>query len=271
VNETPQDNPLVLTTETLPGLGGRIFILSFFGGLAAAVSLLIYVGRDKPIDDEAVLALALLQLMIMGTSVFVIFITWRGTWVLDNDAVTYCPCHRRSRALRWSSVDRLKWRDDAATLKGGEVQIVIPWTMFVEAQRLPARAFAEARLSSSFDLKDVRWADSLLFRPEISRLAKLAYLAKLVAIGIGLAVPWVILVLIAQWLPMEGWLWYRPLFAGFTAVYFGGLMVYALILAHGERGPVRRIHPEWPWRLRRTGARKLTSVGAANDPWLDEM
>ncbi|MFI5458625.1 MAG: hypothetical protein ACHRXM_24595 [Isosphaerales bacterium] len=276
MNEAPPNNRLILTTETRSGLGERVFILLFFGGWAAAGPLCMYVvPADRAMDGTEVLVIALLEMGLLGLGLFGIFAPPRGTWVLDDDAVTYCPCHRRSRALRWSSVDRLQWGYGGACLQAGYVKIPIPWERFAKTKRLPARAFAEARLSSSFDLKDVPLPESLLFRPGMSRLARLAYLAKLVALGVGITVPWATLALIAHWLPMESWVWYSPLFAGFTVVYLGGLIgglvVYGVIRAHGELGLKRQVHPEWPWRLRRTKARELTKVAAANDPWLCEM
>jgi hypothetical protein len=40
-------------------------------------------------------------------------------------------------------------------IKGGRVEIPIPWRMFNETQRRPAQAFVEAKLSLAFDLGDV--------------------------------------------------------------------------------------------------------------------
>jgi len=273
MNEAPRSNRLILTTETLSNLRDRVFVLLFFGGLAAAVTLLMYVERDKPIDDEAVLACAFLQMMLLGTGVVCGgFAPPRGTWILDDDAVTFCPCHRRSRALRWSSVDRLNWRNDYAILKGGKVKILIPWEMFKETERLPGRAFAEARLSSGFDLKDVAWPDKRLFRKERSLLAKLAKLARLAAIGVGLSAPWLALVVIAFWVPAGSWGWFLTLLFGVMLITIVGPQLYwFLIISSGDLRRLRQIHPEWPWRLRRTKAGQLTKVGAAADPWLDDL
>jgi hypothetical protein len=58
---------------------------------------------------------------------------------------------------------------------------------------------------------------------------------------------------------------------GFTTLYFGGLLAYSVILTRNELRPVWRVHPAWPWRLRRRKSRALAGVEAVRDPWLDEL
>jgi hypothetical protein len=270
MNAAPPKPRLILTTETPSGIRQRILALVFCGTLAAAVTSLIYLARETPIDDEAIRACALLQALMLGLAIFITLLTPRGSWVLDDAGVAYRPCHRRGRTLRWSSVDRLNWRGDAATLAGGDVKIVIPWALFPQSQRLAARAFAEVKLACAFDLKDVPRPVRRLFGPEASITASLAHFLMLIALGAALSIPWMILVLVAFWLPFPTWHWFGRLVGGLTAIYPGGLTLYALILARRELRPLRQIHPEWPWRLRRPSAVKSAKFGVAADPWLTE-
>ena len=66
----PPNNRLILTTETLSGLGWRVLRLLALCGLAVAITLLGYAGRERTIDFQAVLALALMQFFMVGVGVF---------------------------------------------------------------------------------------------------------------------------------------------------------------------------------------------------------
>ena len=271
MNEAAGSDRLILTTETPSNLRDRVLTLLFCAGLAAALTSLIYVGRDTPIDGEAVLCVTVLQIALLGAGVGLTFDLPKATWVLDNDGVTYYPRHGRSRTVPWSSVDRLQWGNDNAFLKGGNEEIVIPWRLFEESQRTSGRAFAEAKLISSFDVKDVARPDLVLFNPEWSRAAKFARLAKLFAIGFGLTVPCATVAFVAIWVPPGNWVWFGPLCLGIIVSTLLGPYIFVAIFLYGEWRRARQIHPKWPWRLRRTKVRELVKVGAANDPWLDEV
>ena len=134
--------------------------------------------------------------MTFGTGLFCVCMEPRGTWFLDDDCMTYLPCLRCGRTVYWPSVDRVNWHKDVSVIQAGHVKIPIPWRSFKDAERLPARALAEARLSPEFDLKDVvrpNLADRLRDKNPFERLARMA---QLVVTGIVMSLPWMIFVLL---------------------------------------------------------------------------
>jgi hypothetical protein len=269
MGEAPSNDRLVLTTETHRMLRQRVLLLLFFGGLTAAYTLALFFVRDRPIDDYGVFCIALLQSLVFGAAVLGILFPPRGTWVLNDEALTYHPCWRRGRTLSWRSVDRVIWSESAAILKGGGVKVCIPWQMFHNAEATAARAFVEAKLSAEFDLKDVVMPSGLPgCGPDRSRLERLVYLAKLAGMGMGLATPWLILVLIAVcFATARSWLWSAVALFGVITLFAPLACAWALDARNAK--PVRRIHPQWPWRLAR--AKSLQLAKAANDPWLDTL
>lgn len=265
--ESPAGEKLVLTTETTSGIRDRILVLLLFGTIAAMLTVGEYRARAQPFDWTAILAAFGLQSLLFGAALLlVIFAVWQGTWRLDDEGVTYEPCHRRPRSLRWASVERIIWRGDCSTLQGGRTRIPIPWNMFPKESRAQAVVLATAKLAPLFDLKDVVVPTASHTKGTTSRLRAAARLAKLAALGAVLTLPpFVVLV----WISPSGHGHFAPLY--YLLGVDGCCMAYGLFLANKDRRMRQRVHPQWPWRVRRHGSVKSRKAITADAEWLAEV
>jgi hypothetical protein len=77
---------------------------------------------------------------------------WRGTWVFDEQGITFQPGRGQSKSLSWERVQRIRWEGIKA-LQGDGTTIRLLLLRFTKSERENAISFAESKLAARFDLK----------------------------------------------------------------------------------------------------------------------
>ncbi len=78
-----------------------------------------------------------------------------GRGVADAEGLRFKPLFRRERALRWASVERLRWSQIAELRGGGGERVVIPWHMLDRERRASLQDLLRGALADRYDLSDV--------------------------------------------------------------------------------------------------------------------
>ncbi len=197
---------------------------------------------DRPFTFELLSLMIALQGLLLGVSLLICLCSPRGSWVIDGRGIEVHPCHRSMRYLPWSCVERVRlgprW-----ILQGKGVTITIPWNMLprVEAQR--AEDHIKKLLANDFDFAPPRPPSETAFR--------LGRFLLLLGIGLGLTALWaaVLLALVVVYPDrreggLMGGLW--------SLLLLGSLYTYAFWCQYQETRRIKALHPEWPWRVRRS-------------------
>jgi hypothetical protein len=77
---------------------------------------------------------------------------WRGTWVFDEQGITFQAPNGQAKSLSWGRVQRVRWEGTKA-LHGNGTTIRLPRVRFTRSERQSAISFVESKLAARFDLK----------------------------------------------------------------------------------------------------------------------
>jgi hypothetical protein len=243
-------NEVILTTETRQHLVRRIILLLFFGATGLMVSWASYLGRFTPFGLIGDGFLGLLTTLVFLSTFVINGTAPLGTWVIDSEGVRYRLYRWRHRFLRWDSVERLKSRnsDYCLTFKGNDIKIRLNLHLFPEELSRPAHGIIETQLASEFDLKPVIENEKFTFSGEQRRR-----LVQWIAISVGITGAVFGAYFLGTYL--------HPEFEGLFRIGLGVVVMPFLCVAQAlpylvlrweEDRVGRRIHPEWPWRVRRS-------------------
>lgn len=141
---------ITLTTETPRQVWGRVGLFTYFGVLTALMNLILYM-VDAPWTFTGIGWVIAHNALTVFVGLLMLFVS-RGTWLIDPERITFHPCHRRSRSLRWSEVERVRWNRYGAAFRGADVSIRLHWRDFPTNQRKPARRYIEKLLATDFAL-----------------------------------------------------------------------------------------------------------------------
>jgi hypothetical protein len=271
IDPTPGTQLFVLDTET-PAKRASEFrsVLVFSGVVPILFNGLYYLLVAPNWENIGILATCDSGFLVGG--IVVLSGAWRGTWVINEERVVFQPLRGQPKSIEWSDVGLVHW-SHFPTLVGRGVRIRLSCVRFSRSEWGEARAFVESKLSGSFDLEPVEPINPgapvrlELTDPFIGAMSRLFALVAMATIALLLAIMFVPgraeRTLLRVLTPL------LLLLVAFFA-YFLGLFRYA---AEQRCEPwkrrLRRIHPAWPWRLRREVASSRAKK-QLDDPVLDD-
>jgi hypothetical protein len=241
---------LIASTETREGIASRVFLALMMGGLCAVPFVMSYY-HPRPQDWTQIRSGFEMIGLMVAVMLFLMVMTSWGTWVIDLKGVTFEPCHGSPRRLEWARVEKVAWSHTGTKLYGDGVTITIRWHHLSKEPRRIVRERVEKLLSSDFDLTDPLPPPPV---PEMSSRAIFMRWARFVAITLILFALYAAVALdLARRFPRPGQGSYLAAWLGIPiSVICLFVLTETVWSSIQQTRDIKRIHPAWPWRLRRT-------------------